>query len=513
MIALAATPAMLAVASSPSPSSPAKVPFVPLLFMDRDQDAEDIEGVVTTKVQQMQAAPKFALPFAAATPLGTFQNGPNEFELFGIVPCAPLNCTEVWRWTSSDLRTWSEARTVFHADGRPWYPKSMARDERSMSNYVMLVFSDGSASLDVNPDSVDYGWSAASVDGLNFSFTKDVHKADEPNFMDHDDANLLWSNGTYIDMQIAYEHFDKRFPDNIGSKRRRTVSARTCLAPGFPCEAWSPQLKAKRTPDAALDPPDLEFYQLRPSVLGASGRIVAAVLTYAPAPTWLPYGTGYGLQPNHPLDCPHQKESPAKEAKFGPFGCHGPHIGYEWWVAGRRGPLDVEGWTRPDRLSQASPSNGEGGVISPFAPAVTHGDQHVWLTSGGDAFALPLYRVAGLRAHGNAALSTPAFKMPKTESLWLNVEAAWGAGRAPGSHASCNELCNAYVAAELYDAATRTVIPGLTRDKCVLLDVDDLRAPLEWEGVNASKLVGGQQVFVRFFFRSATIYAIGAGRE
>ena len=332
---------------------------------------------------------------------------------------------------------------------------------------------------------------------------------DSPNFRDHDDANLLWYNGTYIDMQIAYEAYTKRYPDNAGGQRRRTVSARTCAASDYPCKQWSTQIGAKRAPDK-LDPTDLEFYQLRPSVLGASGRIVAAVLNYAPAPTWLPYAGGYGMQPLHPLDCQHHKVTPAKEKKFGPYGCHGPHFGYEWWVSGPRGPLDVLQWARPDRRKSATPANARGGVVSPFAPAVTIGDEHVWLTEGDGAHAMPLYRVAGLRAHGNSAMSTPPFVMPRDAPLWLNVRASWGAGRAPGSHAGCDEACNAYVAAEMYDVASGDVLPGLTRDKCVLMDVDDLRKPLEWEGANASALAGGSKVFVRFFFREATIYALGA---
>ena len=482
----------------------------PILFMDHASDVTDIDGIVYEDVQSMQPAPSFTLPSAADSPLGTFQNGPSDFELFGIVKCAPINCTEVWRWVSADLRAWGDGRSVFRADGRPWYPKSMARDESTKRDYVMLIFSDGSEDMTINPTSVDYGWTAASPDGLNFTFTKDTRDNNAPNFRDHDDANLLWHNGTYIDMQIAYEDHVKRFPDNAGGKRRRTVSARTCAAPGYPCRGWTEQLPSKRTPDAKLDPIDLEFYQLRPSVLGASGRIVAAVLTYAPTPLWLPYADGYGMQPLHPSDCPHQKVSPAKEKRFGPFGCHGPHFGYEWWVAGPHGPLDLQGWARPDRRQKATPANAQGGVVSPFAPAVTIGDQHVWLTGDG-AYALPLYRVAGLRAHGNSAVSTWPFLMPIGASLWLNVRASWGAGRAPGSHASCDEACNAYVAAELYDAATGEVLPGLTRDKCVLMDADELRAPLEWKGANASALASGKQVYVRFFFREATIYAVGAG--
>lgn len=477
--------------------------------MDRATDVRDVDGILHADVHTMQPAPDYTLPLEAATPLATFQNGPGDYELFCIVECAPVNCTEIHRWTSKDLRAWSDGRSVFRATGRPWYPKSMARSEKTRSDYVMLIFSDGAGDLTINPDLVDYGWSAASRDGLNFTFTKDTTDNNQPNFRDHDDANLLWHNGEYIDMQIAYEKHQKRYPDNIGSQRRRTVGARTCLAPGFPCKDWSDQIEKMRTPDTGSDPEDLEFYQLRPSVLGASGRVVGAVLTYAPAPLWLP-STTYGMQPQHPASCPHQHESRAKEIAFGPFGCHGPHFGYEWWVAGPKGPLDVLGWVRPDRRAHATPSNLRGGVVSPFAPALTLGDEHIWLSEGDGAYSLPLYRLAGLRAHGNAAFSTTPFTMPRDLPLWINVAASWGAGRAPGSHASCDTACNAYVAAELYDAATRMVIAGLTRDKCVLMDVDALRAPLVWHGANASALAGGKQVYLRLFFREATIYAIGA---
>lgn len=61
--------------------------------------------------------------------------------------------------------------------------------------------------------------------------------------------------------------------------------------------------------------------------------------------------------------------------------------------------------------------------------------------------------------------------------------------------------------AELQDEEGR-VIPGYERGKSVLLDRDELRAPIAWTG-SPAPLKTGTEVRVRFYFRDATIYAFG----
>ena len=64
-----------------------------------------------------------------------------------------------------------------------------------------------------------------------------------------------------------------------------------------------------------------------------------------------------------------------------------------------------------------------------------------------------------------------------------------------------------YVMAELQNEEGH-VIPGYERGKSVLLDLDELRAPITWTG-SPTPPKAGTEVRVRFYFRDATIYAFG----
>ena len=54
------------------------------------------------------------------------------------------------------------------------------------------------------------------------------------------------------------------------------------------------------------------------------------------------------------------------------------------------------------------------------------------------------------------------------------------------------------------------VVPGYERNKCVLLNVDGIRVPLEWTGTHGQP-PAGTRVKLRIFFRDATVYAFGLG--
>ena len=81
---------------------------------------------------------------------------------------------------------------------------------------------------------------------------------------------------------------------------------------------------------------------------------------------------------------------------------------------------------------------------------------------------------------------------------------------------------------ELRSAVSGAVIPGYERSGCVLLNVDGQRLPLRWDGradtdirkdsvtTNATTLsappvppAAGSKIFLRVFFRDATIFAFG----
>ena len=46
----------------------------------------------------------------------------------------------------------------------------------------------------------------------------------------------------------------------------------------------------------------------------------------------------------------------------------------------------------------------------------------------------------------------------------------------------CDEGCAAYIMVELQTATDGRVVPGFERDKCVFMNVDEIRLPLRWQG-------------------------------
>ena len=90
---------------------------------------------------------------------------------------------------------------------------------------------------------------------------------------------------------------------------------------------------------------------------------------------------------------------------------------YEYWIApdptSGGDVTNASAWRRPFRDTVAST-----GV---FAPALTTDTHHVWASGPTGASALPIYRVAGIRAPANGEFSTREFEYPN-EGLWINGE-------------------------------------------------------------------------------------------
>ena len=126
--------------------------------------------------------------------------------------------------------------------------KSMARD-MATNETIMVVFVDGI----VVYKSTDFGvtWRCTTKDQT-------------PNFDDKDDVNVFWvgaPQSRYVDMQITKQNVPGGLPycDNLkGCDNRRVVSARNSTD-GV---KWSQDL-GLRLPDE-LDPPELQFYRIRP---------------------------------------------------------------------------------------------------------------------------------------------------------------------------------------------------------------------------------------------------------
>ena len=89
---------------------------------------------------------------------------------------------------------------------------------------------------------------------------------------------------------------------------------------------------------------------------------------------------------------------------------------YEYWIApdptSGGDVTNASAWRRPFRDTIASGN-------SVFAPALTTDTHHVWASGPTGASALPIYRVAGIRAPANGEFSTRQFEYP-SEGLWIN---------------------------------------------------------------------------------------------
>merc|ERR1711920_1114367 len=160
-------------------------------------------------------------------------------------------------------------------------------------------------------------------------------------------------------------------------------------------------------------------------------------------------------------------------------------------------------WRRPFFDTRAFPHD-----IWAMAQPLVHDDKHMWVDNG-KVWGLPLYRMSGIFTSSNAEFSTQAFAMPASQ-LWVNAQVLWHGGNHVGEPEGCDEGCAAYLMAELQDAETGKAFPGYEKKNCIIMNKDGLRLPLAWNTTETAPR-GGTPVQVRFFFRDATIYAIGAG--
>jgi hypothetical protein len=57
---------------------------------------------------------------------------------------------------------------------------------------------------------------------------------------------------------------------------------------------------------------------------------------------------------------------------------------------------------------------------------------------------------------------------------------------------------------------TGAPLPGFEKQKCVFMDQDGLRLPLDWDGRSPPP---GALVALRIYYRDAVVYAIGTGAD
>ncbi len=429
-------------------------------------------------------------------------------------PPFPNAGVQLLRFTTMDFRRYSEPELVLDLpmdDEGSSSLKSIARDD-STGRYVMFTTKTSPKAGYASFISLDEGksWNSTTCD-------KKGAKAGCVRHPDKDDLNLIWNKGRFVDMQIVWRQnvSGMRYCDSDPCNIARAITAKTS-SDGI---NWSADL-GMRLPDVGLDPPDLQFYRIRPFYIGNTSRIAAHVLQYSPQPPQSVVGMHYGRSPPR-----------CKNSSLGFLLCHGPHIHEEWWLGPASGDASaVHEWRRPYRHTHAAP-NDAFLMSQPVTLSVQRYEQHLWIGSG-QVYTLPLYRIAGLYSPSNAEIITAPITVPADSNtpIALNADVSWNGRLVTGG---CDEGCAAYAFVELLNVSTNKPLPGFDRYAFeTITDADGLRLPLRWAtrtstgtpdstadssadgtGMDTidSTAVAGAEVRVLVGFRDATVYALMLG--
>ncbi len=354
----------------------------------------------------------------------------------------------LFRGRTPDGYRLADWRQVYANPEGEWLIESMLTRRATTGEFFFYTWS-RSKRTDVEGHAL---WGFTSPDGEHWK-----PLAPEPIYHDHDAYGVLWDARTdrFIAYQVTYEHWKKRYADNMGKERRRVLSIRVSRD-GLKWERVMDVGKDGRITPDEQDPPEAEFYRMFAFPYG--DRYIAMVDLYAPSPL-----------------------TPAR---------HGPHLGCQWWLS-----ADAVHWQRPWRRLNAQ---GDAPYTIKMAP-MHCGREHLWWIAGG-VWGVPEYRIASIGARANAAFTSKSFRMPG-RPLLLNAAIPPGQGL----------FRQGYVMVELLDASGKTV-PGYERHKCLLQDKDDTRIPLRWENHDGTELAG-QSASLRFHLRDARIYAVSCETE
>jgi hypothetical protein len=339
-----------------------------------------------------------------------------------------------------------------------------------------------------NPEAHEYLLLKLKVDSTGFAYTGFFSPdgkqwqpyADNPLFYDGDAMSLFWSPvlKQYVSVSKSLQPRHKHIQDHGGATRslgddtlrdRRVLVMRSSLdgrqwEPSKSMhDVWNRHGKKRSVPSEfmtmpdASDPPDLEFYS--GNAFWYHDRAYMMVLNYAASPLLLSQ--------------------------------HGPHLDNEWWTS-----LDGLRWERPARDVNA---------LTVF-PAVQRLETHPMTINGMTLFprgnqllGLPEDRISFVSARANAEFSTRPFEMQDV-NLLLNAA-------VPAPERSFAQE-QAYIMVALLDE-NGTVIPGFEAEKCVIRNEDRRDIPLKW-GDSSVRDLAGKSIRLRFYLRSANIYAVTA---
>jgi hypothetical protein len=445
-----------------------------MLFSD-SQDLADVWGMPRFGATPVRRIGECQLP--GFTPIAGFPRTDGSWEVFG------QQATEIARGSEpyDRVAAWSLVRCV-------------TRDGQKFENLQTVFQSPRAAWTDhaamaYNPDAKEYLLLKLKVDRWGFAYTAffspdgaqwNEHPGN-PLFYDGDAMSLFWSPvlRRFICVSKSLQPYRKRILDHGGptpslgddSLRDRRVLMMRSSGDG---RVWEPSASLSdvwnrhgrkgavpsewlTVPDAD-DPPDLEFYSGNGFWYG--DRAYMMVLNYAASPL-----------------------APRK---------HGPHLDNEWWTS-----RDGLHWSRPAReMNALDVFPGIPRLETP--PMVLHGT--ILFHRGGLLLGLPEDRITFVTSRANSEFSTKPFTMP-AGGLMLN--AAVPSPERPFAKEQ------AYVMVAVLDEAN-AVIPGFEAEKCVIRNQDRSAIPLQW-GHALPRSLAGRVVRLRFFLRSANIYAVAEG--
>ncbi len=438
---------------------------LPLLFSDQ-RDLTNTWGKIhfgTTPLQRLRDCESPGFELSYCQPLS---NG--VWEVYGLTfkevakhndQVRVTNAWSVIRATTRDGAKFENVETVYVAEPGPWtFNHALAYNPEA--NEFML--------LKLKMDNSGFRYTAFfSPDGRNWK--------EHPGgtlFYDGDAISLFWSPALHRFVLVSKSlqpvpGGSKRIADH-GGKNRRVIAFRTSpdgrvWEPSDSMEdvwnrggRWRPRPDAVLTVPDALDPPDLEFYS----------------------------GNGFWYRDRCYLMVLNYAASPLSVRK------HAPQMDTEWW-AGRDGLR----WERPGRSVNALGDTFPGNARVTHNPLLINGQ--LLFRFGGCLVGMKQDRLSFVGARANAEFSTVPFTMPAGDLL-LNA-----ACPSPDRPFATQQ---AYLMAAVLDA-TGAVVPGFEADKCVLNKADAIDLPLLWSGKSARELAG-QKIRLRFYLRSANIYAV-----
>ncbi|MEI7939798.1 MAG: hypothetical protein WCK27_24200 [Verrucomicrobiota bacterium] len=375
------------------------------------------------------------------------------------------NAWKLIRATTRDGVTFENQETVLDQPAAPW------------TQHAAIAF---------NPDAKEYLLLKLKMDSSGFAYTAffrsdgkqwQAHPGN-PLFYEGDAMSLFWSPALhrFVCVSKSLQPYRKHILDHGGTTKalsdnslrdRRVLMLRSSSdgrhwepSVSLP-DVWDRHGQKSSHPAGLLtlpdadDPPDLEFYS--GNGFWYHDRAYMMVLNYAANPLT------------------------ARQ--------HAPHLDNEWWTS----PDGIR-WERPARGVNALEVFPQ--IPRLETPPMMIGGNLLWLR-GKMLLGLPEDRISCVSARANGEFSTRLFKMPAADLL---LNAAVPAPERPFAKEQ------AYLMVSVLDDKGRT-ITGFEADKCVIRNDDRRDIPLKWGDTSARELAG-KTIHLRFFLRSANIYAV-----